>query len=1181
MDLQAGGWHAEGLAARSSRRWRRGVASALAGIGLLASPAVSQAQVTNITSSGLGTMVNQAGTIWNITGGTRPSNGPNLFHSFGLFSVGEGNIANFCNTAACGTVLSGIQNILGRVTGGRSDIFGTIRTEGFGSANLFLINPAGWVFGPSASLNVGGSFHVSTANYILLSDGVRFNATSGAADALLTSAPPAAFGFLGPTGSIETRGSILGVDRGKTLSLVGGDVTIEGGALTAPGGHIQIGSFAGVGEATVDGLNGAFASLGRVEISGGASISAAGDVRSEGDPPVVTVVDGGTVLIRGGQVDIVGASLDASGVLALDDTGNPLLDASGNPLATAGGAVVIRGGRLFVSSTIDGSSTTTIMSQTFGNEPGAPVGIDIRMDESITLTNGTSLLSETSGAGRGGDVHLAAGRVTIDGSVIATVSAGGGGVGGDVQVDGGIVALTNGGSIRSAHRPGQDLLGNFLVGRGGDITVTATESVAMSGASTVRSSTVTAGDGGQILISAPSLTMDEGASLLSTARFGEGPGGEIPGGAGGPIDVEVGRLNLMGGATINSLVSTTVPGVPGQGGSVTVAVAGEATIAGPGSGIFSIASQADPLDILTPGNVMVDVGTLRLTDGSLIQGGSFAEDSQGGNVTVRASDSILIAEGAGISSQARNLAVGRVEVSAQSLTIDRGFINTGTLGVGQAGAIVIDVGTLTLTRGGQIASSSIFTALGGGGDVTIRATESVTISGSSPDPVLPEPFRGFVRGTASGIFSTASSDNPLAGPGGQITVATPTLTMADGGTISVATTGEGAAGAVTLDVGNVTLMSGARVDSSTTGAGQGGNVTLTATGAASISGSGSPPSGLFSTASSTGNAGQVVVSAPTLTLADGGAISVATSGAGHAGDIALNLSNFTLAGGARVDSSTSGSGHGGTIAIDASGGMLTITGGGGLFSTAGGSGAGGDINVQAGQMQLLDGAIISARSTGTVDALAGNVNINAGSLLRMANSTITTESLVADGGNISITTTGSLVHLSDSQITTSVQSGIGSGGNIAIDSQLIVFDGSRIRADAFGGPGGNIDITAEVYLTQNSLVSASSALSTPGTINIQASITDVSGTLARLPEAVLQAAALLRASCAARLAGGKSSSLVLAGREGLPLEPGSLLPSPLVLEGPAEVRLSSREEHPWWETFLRVPRVSLDPTCSR
>src|SRR6188768_4255216 len=98
-----------------------------------------------ITGSGLNTQVSPAvalpsgQTQYNITGGTRPGGGTNLFHSFGDFNVPTNNIANFLNQSGLAT-----SNILGRVTGGNlSSIFGTIQTTSFGNANLFLMNPAG------------------------------------------------------------------------------------------------------------------------------------------------------------------------------------------------------------------------------------------------------------------------------------------------------------------------------------------------------------------------------------------------------------------------------------------------------------------------------------------------------------------------------------------------------------------------------------------------------------------------------------------------------------------------------------------------------------------------------------------------------------------------------------------------------------------------------------------------------------------------------------------------------------------------------------------------------------------------------------------------------------------------------------------------------------------------------
>src|SRR5262245_37464414 len=100
---------------RTRKGSREYVAAALGGCLLLAAAglpcSVGYAQVT---SSGLGTTVNQPATgVFNITGGTRPNNGPNLFHSFGNFSLTTSESANFLNNSGRPTT-----NILSRVTGG-------------------------------------------------------------------------------------------------------------------------------------------------------------------------------------------------------------------------------------------------------------------------------------------------------------------------------------------------------------------------------------------------------------------------------------------------------------------------------------------------------------------------------------------------------------------------------------------------------------------------------------------------------------------------------------------------------------------------------------------------------------------------------------------------------------------------------------------------------------------------------------------------------------------------------------------------------------------------------------------------------------------------------------------------------------------------------------------------------
>jgi large exoprotein involved in heme utilization and adhesion len=489
-------------------------------------------------------------------------------------------------------------------------------------------------------------------------------------------------------------------------------------------------------------------------------------------------------------------------------------------------------------------------------------------------------------------------------------------------------------------------------------------------------------NGGAVTVSALSLTIDDLATVGTSA---DGPA------RGGDVAVIVGDLNIRGGGTISTTTSFV-----GQGGDIFVTAEGSALIAGIGSGIFS-GGSVFASDVAPAGDIAVTAGSLMVTDFGVIQNGTTLDVA--GDVVVTARESVVISSGGAILSQAFAESVGDVTISAPRLTLDNGLVQTSTIEAGNAGNILVRVGTLTLTRGGQVVASSALSATGAGGNLRIAAND-VSIAGrSTGGPVSP--------------FS--------------------------------------------LDV----------------------------------------RSGLFSTADGQGPAGQIMVEANTIALADG--------------------------------------------------------------------------------------ATISANSTGPASALAGNVNIIFADTLSMQSSSITTESLLADGGNIAITSTGSLLHLTDSQITTSVRSGAGAGGNISLGSELhplgfVVLANSAVRADAFGGPGGNIGIFADVYLTGGSLVSASSALNEPGRINVEARITDLSGSLVQLPENVLQAAALLRASCAARVEG-KASSLVVAGREGVPPEPDGLLWSPLGV-ALADVDVMQDEDHEA-ELFPRFAGVWLGSNCTR
>ena len=121
---------------------------------LAATPANSQ-PITP-ANDGAKTTVTQQDQQFNIEGGTR--SGANLFHSFDKFNVDSDQTANFQTT-------SDISNILGRIKGGASYIDGLIQVLG-GNSNLFLMNPAGIMFGSNARLNIPAAFSVTTATGI-------------------------------------------------------------------------------------------------------------------------------------------------------------------------------------------------------------------------------------------------------------------------------------------------------------------------------------------------------------------------------------------------------------------------------------------------------------------------------------------------------------------------------------------------------------------------------------------------------------------------------------------------------------------------------------------------------------------------------------------------------------------------------------------------------------------------------------------------------------------------------------------------------------------------------------------------------------------------------------------------------------------------------------------------------
>ncbi|MEK8016002.1 MAG: filamentous hemagglutinin N-terminal domain-containing protein, partial [Candidatus Parabeggiatoa sp.] len=139
--------------------------------------------------------------------------GGNLFHSFQYFNLNSSESATFSGP-------NSVSNVISRVTGGNpSNIDGLIRST-MPNADVCFLNPDGMMFGPNAQLDLQGSFHASTADYLRLQDGGRFYARYPN-ESLLTVAPIESFGFLtdSPT-ALSIEGSQLSLSPGKTFSLV-------------------------------------------------------------------------------------------------------------------------------------------------------------------------------------------------------------------------------------------------------------------------------------------------------------------------------------------------------------------------------------------------------------------------------------------------------------------------------------------------------------------------------------------------------------------------------------------------------------------------------------------------------------------------------------------------------------------------------------------------------------------------------------------------------------------------------------------------------------------------------------------------------------------------------------------------------------------------------------------------
>jgi filamentous hemagglutinin family protein len=600
--------------------------------------------------------------------------GGNLFHSFRQFSVPTGGSAHFNNAAD-------VQNIFARVTGGNSsNIDGLIRANG--AANLFLLNPSGILFGPNARLDIGGSFIGTTASVIKFSDGTEFSATNSASPPLLTMSVPIGLQMGNNPGTITVQGgghqltqpsffapilqlspaTGLGVAPGNTLALIGGAIALNGGVLTAPSGHIELGSVS----------------------SGTVSLNPTAPQWQFGYGNIPQFAD-----LRLSQQSLVDASGTPAGSLQLQGRNISFLEGSVARLQNLGGTalgdLVIHASGLLEMRQVgtSGFQNNLLSSENLGTGAGS----DLRVSaQRLNVQDGGVITSKAFSAGAGGDMilHVADtlfldGWSALDPTVVTAIGAAtlAAGNGGEVTLSARQLRLSNGANIL-----------NLTAGTGlsGNIAVTAADRVEVVGgtplirrSSSLANTTINRGNGGSLNLTAPTVIVQAGASI-GTSTLAPGNGGNL---------------------TINASDRIEVSGMGEASGQQSRIVARAEVLP-------EVLRQAYGLPAFPEGNagsLIMNTPSLQVSDRALV-----GVDHQGignaGNFRLNA-DITTLDRGGSITASTRSGGGGNLNLQTHTLTLHRGSNVVATAGsVGNGGQITIAADRLDLLGNSRISTQA-------------------------------------------------------------------------------------------------------------------------------------------------------------------------------------------------------------------------------------------------------------------------------------------------------------------------------------------------------------------------------------------------------------------------------------------------------------------------------------------
>ncbi|MEH2361749.1 two-partner secretion domain-containing protein [Nostoc sp.] len=459
---------------------------------------------------------------------------------------------------------------------------GAINLKSNGSINTGSLFSAS--YSESGSIGNGGAINLQASDSINITD--TWNSKSGA---FVSGAWNSA--------SFSPNNTGKGKKGGDVKIIAGNNINITGNSFSY---SLSFDSTAGDGGAiSLEAKNGSI-------LTGGLGIGSRSDSSTSGN--------GGTIRLK---------------AFNTITTGSLSSESASNNIRRMGGAISLE-----ANNTVKVYEINSTGAQGSGN-------ITINSLAPFVLNNGKMISSDTSGDGKGGDIRINAPSIELtNGSKLVTSTSGSGNAG-DITVNANEVQISGSNSGLFAQTSSTGTAGKLLIQ---PLDNEQNLKVNFQNGAQISASTSSSGQGGTLTITAPeSITLTGDGSIISAETTGAGKGGDLT--------LSTGKLVARDGAqvTVNSTNS-------GKAGNLTVYA---------NSILLDNSAKINADTQGGEGNIILNSPLLLLRHGSSITTDAKGDNISGGNITIDAKNGFIIAvpkENSDITADSASSSGGKVSI---------------------------------------------------------------------------------------------------------------------------------------------------------------------------------------------------------------------------------------------------------------------------------------------------------------------------------------------------------------------------------------------------------------------------------------------------------------------------------------------------------------------------------------